>query len=731
MRPSEDLTGPQVSTTKGSIVRFYAVAVLGSTILLISPFELAKVLVAPWYLLVFPGASFLLFIRRDLEGLIDFLLWSFMVSVLVTFAGRTLFWYLRLNPQMFNWLVESWVLGFLLLAALRVRNSPGGEIRLPRFELILAALAVTVFAFVSVLLLNSPYTPLTDELHYLSNAKILNLFSSFPYRTSNHIGVFNFLVSRPLWPTELSTFFAMTSSGLFTGRVMEVFFFTVVGLSAFALTNALSGARAGFVASILAFSTPAVIMWTSFAMIDLVFAVFTFLGYVFFLKSLRAGNSRSWEFRFPLLVLAALSFLFAFLTKPGNLIVFVVVYVGFLFALSKSTIKLRKLLLSSFVALPLAYLALDFTYNFYTYVAPDPRIKSVLLPILPYSFFQQFFTLEHPLVSFQPISRVNPIYLLQGLYTALVSPYLLTYPVIFLALAGIIRSVKSNAGTLRLHLLLSVPVLLLGGLLSAIFLNTWEIPRNAIFLTPFLICFAAVGFSFKLEKLKGHWLLACALLVAAFFLLEPTMLVHGGIPVGIYPAPNQLRPSFGSVSFVLGLMVVLWKGIQGSRLEPKVRLPKRVPFPRQSHMIVVGLIALVSLSQAVVLVQGSSYLGKDSFGPLKGWLDTSIRRGDIILTNANQTITFLANDTLLQMIKEKAVHVIPIPPGARINSTRHQFGLLSSSQYLVVFKVAQYTDYDVYTERNYALVRESSLPIVESTIADVYEGIGLILLVQS
>ena len=387
------------------------------------------------------------------------------------------------------------------------------------------------------------------------------------------------------------------------------------------------------------------------------------------------------------------------------------------------SIKKKWIALGTLIGLPSVYLTIDFIYNYYTYVSPDSTIHKLLLPILPVSFLERFFTLFHTSAAFPvSISSISVLSLAQGMYLAILSPYLLTYAIIFLFFGGVISSIRRESRIKRFNLAMMMLILVVGGFLSSLLLESGEIPRADIFLYPYIICLAALG---VYNVLKGRviiWLALCLVILGIIYYLETTMLNHGGIPLSAVPAPDQTTSSLFSINLVLGLGILVWKAIQGSLLgehRPRIQRVMGTAGDRRlgtSVIVVLGLIAIVSISQVSVLAQTSPYLSESSFNPLQGWLNTNIKSGDTILTNGNRTLLALANDSLLQLVHQDRVKVLTVP------SAQGNWSLLAPNQYLVVFKIAQYTLTDSYNSKYYVPVEQVSTLVVSSGYVDVYQA---------
>ncbi|MBI3858878.1 MAG: glycosyltransferase family 39 protein [Thaumarchaeota archaeon] len=707
------------------VVLFSAVAIASIASLWGGPVE-TKVLVAPWYLLVLPGGALLLGVRKDVDGLVEFLLKSFILSVLLTFGLRTGFWILRLPLQLFVWVVAAWILGFLLLSLFRGRRSgwEGASIRFTKTEAVVSSLSVLAFGGVALVAINSPYTPTPDELKYLLDARSLNLFSSFTFVTTSKVGVLNFVVSRPVWSVTIASFLAASSAPMLTSRVIEILFVAIMMLAAFKLTSLLTSEGAGIAAAAMAFSVPILFVWGTMILLDFAFATFCFLGYLFFVKSVRFGKEEPVRIATPWLALAAVSFLLAFLTKPGNLIVLAIAYLGFGYAVWRSEVRWRKQVFLLVVSLPLAYLGIDLMYNLSTYVLPDRAVHNLLQPILPVSFFERIFTLFHPSSAFTAqvsIYDLTPLRVAQGLYVALISPYLLTYPIVFLLLAGIVATVRKSEGTGKFNLVMSLLIILVGSLLSSLLLYVPYIPRNAVFIYPFVVCLAAVGLYSIMGRRTAIWLSVCLLVPVAAYLIEQTMIGHGGITVGTQPGANITHLSVYTVGLTVGLELLLWKTVQSTRIQKMIIERPRLARPyRSAELVAVGFIAILALSQTTSLVATSPVFAESSFGPFQAWLNSSIRDGDIIATNGNQTVIRLANDSLLGLIHEGSVKVELAPP---TQPELIQWSLGSSYKYLVIFKNPQYTFTDSYASGNYSYLAQATVYVMRSPLVDVYRPI--------
>jgi hypothetical protein len=714
---------PLLSVKKDPAVLSFLVIELFCLLVLVSPWGTVRAIVTPWYLLVLPGAALLLLLQKEVKGLVEFILKSFLASVLITFGARTAVWYLKVDVQVFNWGIAVWILVCLLVALMRGRTSPETEsVRFSRIELAVVILSMSVFAALSLVMLNSPYTPAPDELKYMLEGRSLNLFSAFRFGASNKAGLVNFVDSRPLWSTTISSFLAVSSASVFSSRLIEVFFLSMTTLAAFMLSTLLASEKVGLIAACLTFSTPALVIWSSTVILDFAFAAFCFLGYCFFIRSVRSEDGRLSGISFSFVPFAALSFLFAFLTKPGDLTVFVFAYLGFCYIVWKSRYRWKRLTLAAAIGLPAAYLALDFVYNLCTYVVPNSTVHDLLLPILPYSFFERFFVLYHPSAGFSSLvsaSSTNLLSLAQGMYVALLSPYLITYAVVFLFLAGVISTIRRNQGIGRFNLVMTLSILLFGGFVSTLLLYLSEIPRNGLFIYPFMVCLAAVGLYNSLKGRVAVWLVACALILGAVYYLESTMIKTGGITVGVVPGQNQLSSSLLSAGLALGLGLIAWKAIQGSRIGRRIEESPRLARPyRYSAAIAVGLIVIISLSQASALAQTSPVLSQSSFSPLEAWLNTHIRDGDVIVTNGNSTLLSLSNDSLLQLIHDGGVKVLQAP---ETQPELLEWTLGRSYQYLVVFKNPEYTFTDSYASVNYRFVAQVSSYVMRSALVDVYK----------
>jgi len=684
--------------------------------------DTGRALLTPWYLLILPGIALLLALEREMSRLAEFVLKSFVMSVLITFSIRTAVWYLKFDLQVFNWTIALWILGFLFISLARegVKSHSGVSVCFfSRSELLAVFLATGVFAVASLVVLNSPYTPKPDELKYLLGAKSLNLFSTFSFLAPNKAYLVNFALSRPLWSTTISSFLAISSTPVLSSRVIEVFFLSLTMLATFMFSSYLASERVGLIAASLTFSTPALMIWSSTVLVDLAFATFSFLGYYFFIKSIR--NERGARFGINLypIVFGALSFLFALLTKPGHPIIFVVVYVGFSYVVWKSELGKRRHIFALLIGLPSAYLVIDLVYNVSTYVIPNSAIHNLILPLLPISFFERFFALFHHSAAFPiAISKVSALSLEQGMYLSILPPYLISYPIIFLFIAGIVSVIKKGEGIWRFNLILILSILIAGGLLSSLLLPNFDISRNSLIFYPFIICLASLGFYYSPRGRVMALLVACVLVLGAIYYLESTMLEQGGIVVDVLNT-NQTKSSLLSIGLLLGLGILVWKAIQGSKVGTRLQEKHDIVFPHRSLVAAtIGLIAIASVYQTIAIVQTSPVLARNSFDSFNNWLNSSVKDGDTILTNGNLTLDSLANDTLLQLIHNGGVSVLPIPTAQAvlINQT-----LNSSYQYLVIFKSYQYTFTGVYDEGDFVFTTVFSTLVIGSSLVDVYQ----------
>lgn len=236
-----------------------------------------------------------------------------------------------------------------------------------------------------------------------------------------------------------------------------------------------------------------------------------------------------------------------------------------------------------------------------------------------------------------------------------------------------------------------------------------------IFLYPFVVCLASLGLYNSLRGRVTVWLIVCILVMGAAYYVESTMLNHGGIMVGLIPGQSQTISSLLSMNLALGLGILIWKAIPFRRIQESPRLIR--PY-RSSPAVVVGLIAIASLSQASMLVQTSPYFAQSSFNPLEVWLNTNVKNGDVILTNGNSILIELTNDSLLRLIHEGGVKVLPTPATlVGLNSTT-----FLSYACIVVFKNPQYTNTDSYNATDYSPLKDLGNLTLSNTVVDVYSG---------
>lgn len=724
-RPLTLSGGDRVTLRRPSFALFFLGTGITCVLLLNSPWELTKEMVAPWYLLLLSGLALLLLLRKEIRSLSGFLLESVIVSVVVTFLFRTLVWALGLSLQVFDWGIAVEVVAVSAAAYARERRD-SRELSFTRPDMLAALVSVASFVVISLVAFRTPYTPAPDELRYTLGARSMNLFSAFPYTAPYKTLLVDFLDSSPLWIVTLSSYFSITSAPALSARVVGVFFLSVMSMATFSLASLLDSERVGLVALVLTLSTPALLLWSATALLGVAFATFTFLGFLFFVKSVRSESGVTTGFDPWTLVLATTCFALAYLTQTGELIVFAVSYAGLCYFAWRSTLARRRVLLTTLVGLPAAYLSIDFAYNLFTYADPVQWIHNLLLPFIPYSFFQPFFylLLNHSTSAFLTASKLSALTFEQNLYISFLSPYLTTYAVIFLCLAGIVCSVRGLKGVAKTSLTLAVLVLAAGGVLSSLLLPYYEIPRIDVFLYPFVACLASVGFWSLLSRRLAWWLATCAVALGAVWLIEPTLVTsYGGIPLAI--TSGQTASSLLSAGFVLGLGVLAWKTLESTRLHG-VLFRRHGLTGRSTQIVAISIIAGLSLYQSIVLVATqppaavpTTILGESQFNSLDYWLNTNIPTGSVILTNGNTTIVELSNDTLLQMIHNHDVSVLPIP------KTETQLQNLTASatkEFLVIFKVAEYTLTDSYSPGQYSSAPGSWSILSDNSFVAIYSG---------
>jgi hypothetical protein len=334
------------------------------------------------------------------------------------------------------------------------------------------------------------------------------------------------------------------------------------------------------------------------------------------------------------------------------------------------------------------------------------------------SFFERFFALYYPGAGYKSSVSVSLLGIVQGMYVAGLAPFLITYPVLFMSIAGVIRMVDSRDDSTRVHLVISLLAIGLASFLAALLLYAFEIPRNVIYIYPFIIIAAAAGVHFSLQKRTKVFILSAIGMVILIVAIEHSILASGNaITSGVVPAPDQYAYTLLSLSFLAGVAIVCWKVFEVE--EPVLLLPKRnwkATSRVTGPIVVIAIICLISFSQFSVFAQTSPYRSSSDFSGLSDWLDHHVQPGDVILTNGNFTVMSLANDTTLRLIDQGIVRVLPIPD----NSTALvQLTKSSAYDYLIVIKQGQYTYSGSYSPQLFMENNQLVETLVNTTIANI------------
>ena len=86
-----------VSLKTEFVVIFFLGLELLCLLVLAGQWGTARVLVTPGYLLILPGAALILLVKNDLDNLVEFVLKSFLLSILIIFVIKTAVWYFKFD----------------------------------------------------------------------------------------------------------------------------------------------------------------------------------------------------------------------------------------------------------------------------------------------------------------------------------------------------------------------------------------------------------------------------------------------------------------------------------------------------------------------------------------------------------------------------------------------------------------------------------------------------------
>lgn len=667
--------------------------------ILAGPWPPLRVIFTPWFLFFLPGAALIVLLKRELNSVVEFVASSFLVSIAFIVITRVILSLLSRTVSSYFLIDEVVFWSLPLLSAGYVWDSIQGaprSIPLDRSDLSFVLLLTALYIELSVFALTATYTPTPDELTYVLQARTLNLEATMPVIDPGKIWPVNFALSRPLWFISLGSYLLASGDPPFTSQVVAVFFFSMLVVATYRVAKRVFGGRVGLTAGILISLSPSLPIWGSTVLLDVPFAVFLILGYGYYLESIRLRDGRLERVAVGSFLLTIVCFLLASLVKLADPVLPALVYVHFTYLIWRSKLPARRVALPLLIGLPALYLTLDGLYNIFTYVVPNTQIHDVIRPVLPVSFFERFFAFFYQSSAYKPIAAITPLGILQGVYVAGLAPFLIMYPILLMAVAGGFVIIDSIGDSSRVHAVFSLPVVALGSFLAAVLLYDYEIPRNVIYIYPFIIIAAAVGLNFSVAKRIPEFLLSATGLVVAIVAIESTMLVEG-INLGAIPAPNQYMLSIFTLNFVVGAGIVVWKTVEG--VLTRRRRGWRPASSLTGTMVAIAVICLVCLSQFSVFAQTSPYRSTSNFAGLSTWLDSNVRTGDVILTNGQPALMSLVNDTVLRLIYQNSVRLVSLPD----NSTALLSMTVSSAYNIsVIFKQDEYTDSTAYSPELFA-----------------------------
>jgi 4-amino-4-deoxy-L-arabinose transferase-like glycosyltransferase len=675
--------------------------------ILLGPQGSVKAFLSPWLVFFLPGAAVMGLFRKGYDKLSTFLAGSILVGILINFTVRTLMWHFSIVVS-----PVGMVVAFSLGAGAVLAVAIAGEydlhlqttILLDRQDLYLILLVCGAYAAAASFVLLSPYTPTPDELRYSLYARLLNLNGSFPLSAPNSVFAVDFLVSRPLWIFTLATYVEASSATTQSAPMIGTFFLIVLVVATYKAADSLFGKRVALTSSVILALSPSLLVWSFTVLLDIPFASFLLLGYGSYLVSLRMTEGRVVGLRALPFAMAIACFCCAFLTKSINPVFFVPIYFHFLYSVRKSTLRFRAWLLTVLVSLPAAYLALDAADSYFTFVAPNAAIHSELVHILPVTFIGPFFALFHSqLISSGFASSVSPTSVIEGLYYAILSPFTITYPIIFLFLAGLLYAAKEE-GLVRTHFTLGISIALVTSLVSSILLQQSLILRQDLFLIPIILIFAAEGIHIDLGKKFPRFLFLSAAVVAIILWVELQLFGTGGVSLGILPGPNQYTLSVYSVNFLLGIGIIIWMALGYARGRVGgTRVLKVLPRSRTGWPVALGLVVLVSVSQFAFFANADPLRSNSSFQELDAWLNKSIHPGDVIMTNYQPTLLSLLNASTLRLVNSSEFRILPVPGNVKafvdltVNSTYRYVVLFNSSEYEADRSLANLTEEETWT----------------------------------
>jgi len=634
--------------------------------------------VAPWFLFFLPGGA-VLSLRKEFGAVSSFIAGSIVAGILINFAARTLMWSLSAVASSTVMIAAfSSGAGALLLIELarEYRSHARTPIRLERKDLYLVLLMCGAYVAVSAFVLATRYTPGPDELHYSLYARLLNLEGSFPLSAPNKAFVFNFVGSRPLWIFTLATYLEVSSATAQAATMIGSFFLITIMVATYKAAEFLFGKTVALTSAVLVALSPSLLMWSSDMLTDVPLASFIILGYGFYLTSLRTAEGRLIGLRTLPFVMTLACFSCAVLTKLTNPVFFIPIYLHLGYSVWRSRLAFRTWLLPILVALPLAYLGVDAVFNYFTYIVPNAVISSELLPYIPVSFLERF------IIS----SATSPAAVIEGLYFAILSPFTITYPIVFLFLGGA-TYLYAEKGPARTHFTLGVSIILVTSLVSSILLAQSLILREDLFLIPIILTFAAVAVN---KHLGGGFLIVLGLSAFALAFIHWVELqqLARGITLGILPGPSQYSSSIYSLNFLLGLGIIAWMAFDYVRVRagPK-RLPRVLSFPGTGWPVALGLVVLVSVSQFAYFAAASPYRSRSDFQELDAWLGHNIHPGDVIATNYPPTLLSQLNASALRLAYNSGIRVLQTPD----NPAEFIYMVQSLSyRYVILFTQAQY-----------------------------------------
>jgi hypothetical protein len=700
-------------------------------VVLAGPWPDTRAVVAPFFLFILPGWALLVALRLDLKSPVELrnpvelIASSFVISVFLMLILRVVL--ARLSTAIFSHAlldgIAIWTVSLLLVGYLwdTSRDSPR-FIVLERWDMAAILLMVLLYAGMAVFVFNATYTPTPDELTYMLNARVFNLTGAIPLVGAGKVWLVNFVDARPLWFISLSSYLLVSAANSeFLSQVLSVFFFAMLVLATYRVGKRVLGGEVGLIAAVLLAVSPSVMIWGSTVLLDLPYALFLTLGYGFFIEAIQLRQGRLQGITFGSLVLAIIAFILSLLIKLADPILPALVYVYFIYLVWKSDIRGKRLVLDVLIVLPSIYLTFDALYNIFTYVIPITSIADLIRPFLPISFFERFFAFFYQGTSYKSGGTLTPLVVLQGIYLAGLAPFLITYPVLFMAIAGIITMIRSAKSDLsKNHAVFSIVVIGVASLLAALFLFSYEIARNVLYIYPFIIIAAAAGFSFSLQKGLKEFILSATGVVVFIYLVESSMLAIG-ISLGAIPAPSQYTLSLLSLNFLLGVGILTWKVLESSgsadRPVQSTRKWKRLSSPDGLRLVAIAFVCLFSFSQFLVFAQTSPYRSTTNFGGLTAWLNSNVRTGDIIFTNGRETLTSLLNDTTLRALEQGSVRMFP---PANSSATALQLIRSSAAAYFIVFKQAEYTDSDSYSPQQFFTEEQLSSTFTDAANYQVY-----------